>query len=145
MHVDRAVEGLQRVALQRVHDLVARQHPSGALRQHHQQIELVAGEVAGLAVEPRDALAEVDLQPAEAQHLVAGGLWRGAAQQCLHPRQELARLEGLGQVVVGARVDPLDPLGPGPARRQHQDRKTPAGCAPAFQHRQAVELGQAKV
>ena len=42
----RAVEGLERMALQRIHDLVARQHAAGALRQHDQQVELVAGQVA---------------------------------------------------------------------------------------------------
>ena len=33
------------------------------------------------AVEPRLARAEVDLEPAEAQHLVVAGVGRGAAQQ----------------------------------------------------------------
>ena len=81
--VDRAVEGLQRIALERVHDLVAREHAPGALRQHDEQVELVAGQLAGLAVDARGARAEVDLQAAEAQHLArrrpAAGARRSSA------------------------------------------------------------------
>ena len=70
--------GFERMALERIHDLVAREHAARALRQHDEQVELVAGEVAGLAVEAGDARAEVDLEAAEAQHVVAGRLRRGA-------------------------------------------------------------------
>src|SRR6478672_7429119 len=72
MNVDRAVEGLERMALERIHDLVAREHPAGTLREDDEEIELVAGEVARLAVEPGDARADVDLETAEAEHVVAG-------------------------------------------------------------------------
>src|SRR6188508_995624 len=53
--VDRAVEGLERMALQRIHDLVTREDAAGALREDDQQVELVPGEVADLAVEAGDA------------------------------------------------------------------------------------------
>jgi hypothetical protein len=63
-----------------------------------------------LAVEAGDARAEVDLEAAEAQHVVVGGLRRGTAQQRLDARQQLARLERLGQVVVGAELEADDPV-----------------------------------
>jgi hypothetical protein len=108
--VDRAVEGLERVALQRIHDLVAREDAAGALRKHDEQVELVPGQVAELAVEAGDAGAEVDLEAAEAKHVVVGGLRRGAAQQRLDPGQQLARLEGLADVVVGAELEADDAI-----------------------------------
>ena len=60
-------------------------------------------------------------------------------------RDQFFRLEGLGQVVVGAGVDAGDALGPGAARRQHQDRRRHAGGAQLAHHRQAVEPRQAEV
>ena len=69
MDVDRAVEGLELLALQQVHQRIARQHAAGALGQRQQQGELVGGEWPLLAVDPHDARALVDLEPPEAQHL----------------------------------------------------------------------------
>ena len=76
-----------------------------------------------LAVEAGDARAEVDLEAAEAQHLVAGRLRRGAAQQRLDARQQLARLERLGQVVVGAELEADDAVHRLAARGEHQQRQ----------------------
>jgi hypothetical protein len=54
-------------------------------------------------------------------------------------------MERLGQIVVRARVEPRHLLAPGPARGQDQDGSSLAVAAPALQHRDAVDLGQAQV
>src|ERR1035438_4304293 len=51
VHVDRAVERLERMALERIHDLVAREDAAWALRQDDEQVELVTGGRGGLACE----------------------------------------------------------------------------------------------
>ncbi len=108
------------MALQRIHDLVSRQHATGALRQHHQQLELMAGQVARLTVEPGNTSTDVDLQPAETQNFVARRLRRGTAQQRLDACQQLARLERFGQVVVGTELQTDDSVQRLAARCQHQ-------------------------
>ena len=67
VHVDGAVEGLERLAAHELHQLLARQHAARLLGERHQQLELVAGERALVAVEPHVARVAVDLEPAEAQ------------------------------------------------------------------------------
>ena len=68
-----------------------------------------------------------------------------AAEQRAQPRDQLLHLERLGQVVVGAGVDPLDPLGPHAARGEDEDRQRGPAGPPPLQHRQPVELGQAEI
>jgi len=67
VHVDRAVEGFQLAAAHGFHDLVAGQHPAGALGHRNQQVELVGGEVGRLARHRHGARIAVDLEAAEAQ------------------------------------------------------------------------------
>ena len=147
MHVDAAVEGFQRVALERVHDLVARQHPARALGQHGQELELVAGEVAGLAAQARLACAQVDFELAEDQDLVVTGFGRRAPQQGLDTRQQFTRLERLGQVVVGAQLQANDAVHGLATRGQHQQRQPArAGLgAQLAREVQAIAVGQHQV
>ena len=143
MHVDRAVEGVERLTLDDIHQGVARHDEPGALRERQQQGELIARERARHAVEPRRARAAIDLQPAEAQDV---GLRRALApaQDGAQPRQQLARLERLGQVVVGAQLEADDAVHGVAARGQHQDRRLRAGAhAPA--DLEAVDIGQHQI
>jgi hypothetical protein len=66
---------------------------------------------------------QVDHQAAELQHVVGAGVGRGAAQQRLDARQQLARLEGLGQVVVGADLQAEDAVHRLAAGAEHQQRQ----------------------
>ena len=76
---------------------------------------------------------------------LALGVAGGTAQQRADAREHLFEVERLGDVVVGARVEPLDLLAPAVARGEDQDRHGAAGAAPILQHRNAVRLGQADV
>ena len=61
------------------------------------------------------------------------------------PRQKLGHLEGLGEIVVGARVYAFDTLFPVAARRQDQYRMIAPGLAPALEDCQPVKRGQAEI
>ena len=69
----------------------------------------------------------------------------GAAQQRAKAGQHLLHVEGLGDIVVGARVDALHLVAPAVARGQDQHRHRPSGLAPGLEDRDAVPLGQADV
>ena len=76
--------------------------------------------------------------------LVAPAVGRGAAEHALDARHELARVEGLRQIVVGADLetdDLVDVLVPG---GQHQDRDVRA-LAHAAADLEAVHVGQVEV
>jgi hypothetical protein len=147
VNVDRAVKCLGRLAAQDVHELLARQHAPGAFGQRKQQVELVRGQCARLAVDAHQPRAAVDGEPAEAQ-LVAGRLRAAPAQQGAHAGQQFARLERLRQVIVGADLQPDDAVERVALGGKHQDRqcgqRVVAGAdAPA--HLQAIGIGQHQV
>ena len=74
---------------------------------------------------------------------------RGLADRAAHdraqPRQQLLHPERFWQIVVGAGVDAVDPLGPAAARGEDQHRDAAIIGAPALQHRQPVHAGQAEI
>lgn len=67
------------------------------------------------------------------------------ADQGAQPGEELLDPEGFGEVIVGPGVDPLHLLVPGVARGQDEHGHEVAGLAPAAEHGEAVEPGQAQV
>ncbi len=73
-----------------------------------------------------------------------GGL-RRVAQRDAHPRMQLRHAEGLGQVVVRARVEGLDLLPLLRARRQHDDRAAASSRAVARIDVDTVAIGQPEV
>ena len=143
MDVDGAVEGFELLAFQHVHQRVARQYAAGTLGQRQQQRELVGGEGAFLAVEPHGAGALVDLETAEAHRVGLRGRAL-AAQDGAQPGLQLARLEGLGEIVVGADFEADHPVHRLAARRQHQDRHV-GGRAQAAADIEPVAVGQHQV
>ena len=82
----------------------------------------------------------VDLEPADAQARPRHR--RGApAQDRAQPRQQLARAEGLGEVIVGAELESDDAIGLLAARGEHQDREIGSGPHAAT-HLEAIEIGE---
>src|SRR5687767_13709283 len=104
-HLDRVGDREGVVAPHLVQQLLARDDDALVAHQVLQQLELALGE--------RDrALAATHLVAVGIEHQVADDQLRAApgwpaAQQGTHPRQELAALERLDQVVVGAGVQAL--------------------------------------
>ena len=68
-----------------------------------------------------------------------------APQEGAQPRLELAHVERLHEVVVGAGVEAVDAVGHGVARGQHQHRHAVARAAQAPAHLEAVDVRQPDV
>ena len=108
----------------------------GRAGQRRQDLELDERQLRLVAADPDRALGEVDPQLADDERrLVGRGLGRpahlGAPQRGLDPARELAHRERLGDVVVGAELEPddlVDLLGLG---GQHDDRDRAAAAQPA--------------
>jgi hypothetical protein len=64
-----------------------------------------------------------------------------AAQQGAQTSQQFREREGLGEVVIGARIEALDPISDGVTSGQYQDRHVVAGLAQRAGGFDAVEPG----
>ena len=109
-----------------------------------QQVELPRGQAQRLAVQLSLARRRVDDQRPDGdgraqQRRIAEPL--GAAEQRLDPQYQLARREGLDHVVVGAGLQPDQPVLLLAAGRQHHDRRVVAESAAAAQQ---LQTGQAR-
>ncbi len=111
-----------------------------------EQVELGGGEVHELAVELHAPRLEVDGDRAEAHgsRASARGPALDPAEQRVHPGDELARAERLGEVVVGADGQPDDEVGLGVAGGEHQHRHRAVALDLAA-HLDAVEAGEHQV
>jgi hypothetical protein len=119
VHVDAAVEGLEAVAAHALHQRVAGHHAPCILCERQQQRELVSGERTLLARDPHRERVPVDFQTAEAQH---GHFSVASAEDGAQPREQLAGVEGLREVVVGAELETDDAVGVLAPGGEHQDR-----------------------
>ena len=118
----------------------ALQHPARPAQEQLEQGELGAGQLHQPLAAAYLAGGEVHAQVGEGQVLVGvAGLGGDAAQQRAQPGEQLLEGERLGQVVVGAGVEPLDPVADGVAGGEHQDRHAVADLAQRAGGLQAVE------
>src|SRR2546423_6694117 len=125
-HVDVHGAGVARkgVAPDALEQLVARQDEAAVVEQLPEEVELLRGELHLLGP-------HLDLPAAGVDHEVAvpedGALrflplGRGSAEDRLHARDELARIEGLRHVVVRADLEADDLVDVLVTRSEHQDR-----------------------
>jgi len=141
MHVDRPIEPLQFFAPRKIHQLLARKDPAGMPGKGQQQIELIGGQDFLFAINPHRARSGIDLEPAEAQPGLVPFWIAPPPQDRLEPRQQLARVERLGQIIIGAEFEPDNPVGVLAARGQHQDRHV-ALRAQAAADFEPIDIGQ---
>ena len=125
---------------------LAAQHPAGGAGEGAEDLELDVGELRLLAAQGHHAAAEVDRQVAALDRLLLGRVadHPRAPQGGLDPAAELAHREGLGDVVVGADLEPGDLVGLAAFRGQHDDRHL-AARAQLAADLDPVELGQHQV
>src|SRR5262245_45527279 len=90
------------------------------LREREQQGELIAGERPRRTVKTHLAGAAVDLESSIAQQVWLGSA-PASAQDRAQPRQQLARLEWLRQIIVGPHLEAYDPVHGVAAGGQHED------------------------
>src|SRR5918993_3773118 len=84
----------------------AREYPAGARGEGHQKLELRVGEVHLFAVGRHPAAREVDPEPVVGQFVGALARWYGGpAHDRPHARHQLPDGEGLGDVVVRAKLE----------------------------------------
>ena len=87
----------------------------------------------------------VEPQVPERQRAVGGRLAARAAQQRAQAGLELVDVERLDQIVVGAGVEPVDPVAHGVAGGQHQHRDAVALAPQQPAHLETVDVGQTDV
>src|SRR2546425_6787316 len=128
LHVHRAVVDLVVVKPRQVEELVARENAAGRAEQHHQQAELAVAERHRLACGAQQApgvqveLPAIEAVGADAFGLALAHFGAPATKNGADAREQLARAEGLGEIVVGAELEAHHAVGLlGPAR-QHDDR-----------------------
>ena len=127
---------------------VAIERPVRVLGEHLEQIELARRERLLVARGRIDqhALFQVEHAPAHA-HARTGARGRagGAAQHALHAGEQLARLERLGDVVVGAGLEPDHPVHGVGRGRHHDDADAARALAQPAREDEAVLARQADV
>src|SRR5215207_3493012 len=119
-----------------------REHPAGARRERHEELELGVGEVHLLVGDGDPAAREVYAQPVVVELVRAlARRYRGPAHDSPHPRHQLPHGERLGDVVVGPELQPHDPIYLVVLGCQHDDGHVALRPdAPA--HLRAVQLGE---
>ena len=124
MDVDGARVAGERVAPDALQQLVSREHETVVVEQLPEEVELLGRELHVVPVDLHLAAAGVDeqLPVTDLRRLRLLPLRRRAAEDRLHAGDELARVERLRQVVVGADLEPDDLVDVLVASRQHQDR-----------------------
>ena len=122
MHVDRARTAGVSIAPHVREQEVARQHAPAVFQEVAQQQELFRGEPDLAPAGRHDVPFEIDLDVAERERGVLGLQRRRAAEHGAHARDDLARAERLGDVVVGPELEPRDALLLFGARGDHDDR-----------------------
>src|SRR5437879_1319493 len=142
-HVDAAVERIGLAAPQQLGELGSREHAVGGGQQHGQQAVFGAAqgdrlarsvdEVAGRRVEPP----AVEHEAAHAVGARLTGRMGGPAQHRLDAAEQLARIERLGDVVVGAELESDNAVHILAARGEHDDGHLRAAAHVAA-YRQAV-------
>src|SRR4029450_8811784 len=142
--VDGAIADEARTDIGRRHQVLAREHAArlggGGVRQG----ELGGGGGArGTVPRGRDRL-QVDHQPAAHHPLLDGDRRSLAAQHRLHPRHQLARAEGLYDIVVGAELEAQDAIHLLVLGGEEDDRHIAAQAQP-LAHLGAIELGHEDV
>src|SRR3954447_14268394 len=125
-----------------VEQALARDDDALVAHQVLEQLELALGELDAPVGAVDLVRVGIELEVARGQR--RGAARRAAAQQGAHAREELLALERLDQVVVGARVEPLDARLQRIPSGEHENRDVAVGAQP-LGHLEAVEAGQAQV
>jgi hypothetical protein len=148
MDVDRARLAVVGAAAEPLEQLTAGEDASRRGRENAEELELDEGQLRFRSAHLDRSARHVDSQLAGLDHLVVAPLprpWGGsAAQQRPHPAAELPDREGLGDVVVGAELEPehlVEFVVPG---GEHDDGDGALGPEP-LAHLEPVELRQHQV
>src|SRR5918994_3491845 len=125
-----------------IEQVIAVEHGPRAGCHEVKEVEFPRRQLDRPAVDPRLAGPGVDLELAEAQHVLAGAACRrglpGSPENRSHPGHDLTRGEGLGDVVVGAQLEAHDAVGLLASGGEH-DHRGPAPSPDPSENLEAVE------
>ncbi len=143
MHIHRAQFDVAVLSPDIVEQPFAAEHPAGMLEEMPQQAKLGRAERHGLAAALHLVADSVHLDIGIEQRLT-GERRADAAQHRRHPRNQLARGEGLGDIIVCPGLQPTHPIFLLAARGEHDDRHirrvgTAAQLAAQFDARQPLD------
>ena len=145
MAVDGALVALEVVPEDLLHELHARVDAAGIAGEGRKQLELGGGQVDLLPLDHDLVSRDVNHEVTEVEHLeLRLGLGVSAAEQGAHAGDELARREGLDEVVVGTQLEADDAILDLALGGEHDDghvRGLADGAADAL----AGELGEHQV
>ncbi len=142
MHVQASVEWIEGAPQHGLGQCIPIDHFSRRTHQRLEQSELDIGKLQSRAVLHDPARGRIQFQILNAQDFLFGNGRAGvAAQNRTHAGQQFARIEGLGQIVVGSELETDDAVHIFSARRQQQDVHRRLGANP-FQHLEAVYARQ---
>src|SRR6202165_1882381 len=125
MRIDRVVVQVVRITPHLVTQLRSRQHALWICGEHREQVELGHGEQDLLVADLHATRGVVDLQGADAEDALTAGARLGqrrTPQVRVDPGREDARVERLGDVVVGANLETDDLVHLGRPAGQHDHR-----------------------
>ena len=146
MDVDGAIEGQQAPSQRAAREVVTPHHGAGRAHQQLEQRELHGREHHRRAGAQDHAAPEIERDVVHAELLgraghAGVGAALGAAQDRADASHQLARVEGLGEVVVGAELEADDAVHVVAPRREHQ-HGDPGRGPDGAEHVEAVESGQ---
>ena len=125
--------------------LLAAEHLAGVAQERLEQRELLRGQVDHLAARLGAPRAHVEVDAADVERHRLAAVAAAGAQPGADAREQLLEHERLGDVVVGAEVEPGDRVGDLVARGEHEHRQLLAAGAQRAQDREAVLARQADV
>ena len=123
MRVHRAIETSVADVVGQLQQLCAGEGTARLARQDRQQIELRRRQLDCYAAAPYRTALQVDHQITHAQQRRRLARPFGPAQHGAHARDQFARAEGLGDIIIGAELQADQPIGFLDARREHNDRQ----------------------
>ena len=125
MHIDAAVEGVQRTAQRHLRELLARDHAAGVAQQKLQHIELDGGEIDRHIAAGDGARRHRHVDVADGERLIMT-LGRDrlarAAKDGANACDQFARIERLGQVIVGTDLEAQNAIHGLAARSEQKHR-----------------------
>ena len=142
-HFDGVRIAVEILVVDMLDQLGAADHLALVVHQIGQELIFLRGQLHRLAGLGHLARARVEADVAGDQ--LGAGIARRAADQRAQAGDQLLGLERLGEIIVGAGIEPRDLVRPAVARGQHQHRHLAAFLAPAVEHGEPVDLGQAEI
>ena len=144
VRVDRAIRHVDIFSPHTFEERVSVERRAPLHRQTAKQREFFGGQVNKLAATMRDVPREVDRHVTKRQRVRRLAILHrvGSPHQRAHARKQFRDAERLGQVVVGAEIEPHHFVDLIAASRQHQDRKKLVAPADLSANFEAAQTGQ---